>query len=168
MSNKDYFHNYYLAHKGHDGDLRFKHSKSHDRIYFIWQSMKDRCYNPNNKQYKNYGGRGIKVCDEWKNDFKIFLEWANKNNYDSSLTIDRINVNGDYEPLNCRWTTLKEQQNNKRNNVILAYKGEKHNVTQWADILNIPRSTIYTRLKRKWSIVDALNINGRKEGKYAN
>ena len=81
--------------------------------------MKTRCYNPNNKRFKDYGGRGIVVCDEWKNDFSIFQKWALENGYDANApfgqcTIDRIDVNGNYEPSNCRWITMAAQQKNKR------------------------------------------------------
>ena len=134
-----------------------KHNQSHNRIYSIWQLMKDRCYNINNKNYKNYGRRGIKVCEEWKNDFMSFYNWAMKNGYRDDLTIDRIDVNGNYESSNCRWVTIKQQQNNKRNNHILYYKNEKHNITEWASILRINRATIYSRLKYGWSIEEALS-----------
>jgi hypothetical protein len=80
--------------------------------------MKTRCYNSNSPTYKNYGGRGITICDEWVNDFKAFYYWATNNGYEDVFTIDRINVNGNYEPSNCRWATVVEQGNNKRNNLL--------------------------------------------------
>lgn len=94
--------------------LNTKHGDAHTRLYHIWQNMKDRCYRSRNKRYKYYGGRGIKVCDEWF-DYISFKLWALNNNYKENLTIDRIDVNGNYEPSNCRWITIQEQQKNKRN-----------------------------------------------------
>lgn len=98
---------------------RYKtHGLSKTKLYYRWQAIKDRCYNKKNKSYKYYGERGITMFDEWKNDFHKFYEWAINNGYKEELTIDRIDVNGDYEPSNCRWATWKEQANNKRNNII--------------------------------------------------
>jgi hypothetical protein len=91
---------------------------SSTRIYGIWEHIIQRCENPNDRNYKNYGGRGVRVCSEW-HDSKAFICWALSNGYDDSLSIDRINVDGDYEPGNCRWADLYTQRNNtKRNHVI--------------------------------------------------
>jgi hypothetical protein len=90
--------------------------KPRERLYNIWLHVKDRCLNPNCDSYHNYGGRGITVCEEWRNSYQTFREWALQNGYSDELTIDRLNVNGNYEPSNCRWLTRKEQNTNKRTN----------------------------------------------------
>ena len=93
--------------------LNLKHGKSNTRLYSIWESMKKRCYNPKHKNYNRYGGRGIIVCEGWLHDFQAFYDWAITHGYEDCLTIDRINNNGIYEPNNCRWITIQEQQRNK-------------------------------------------------------
>jgi hypothetical protein len=109
---------------------RAKHGKRWHRLYGVWENMKVRCYNQNCKYFKNYGGRGISICDEWKNDFQAFYDWAMANGYDETATkwrctIDRIDVNGDYCPENCRWVDMKTQQNNRTNNKRRVPSGEK-------------------------------------------
>ena len=91
-------------------NTNLKHNMTHTRIYRIWISMRNRCYYKKNIAYKNYGKRGIKVCKEWKDDFMNFYNWAINNGYKDDLTIDRIDVNGNYEPNNCRWVDMKQQQ----------------------------------------------------------
>jgi len=130
----------------------FTHRKTNHLLYRTWNHMKQRCINPNVKEYKNYGGRGISVCKEWKNDFKAFYNWAMDNGYKSNLTIDRIDNNQGYYPNNCRWATNKEQQRNTRHNHLITYKGKTYCITEWAEILNINVSTLYCRLKRNWSV----------------
>lgn len=137
-----------------------KHGKRHSRIYQVHRTMCQRCYNPNAHEYENYGGRGIEVCDEWK-DFLTFEKWATANGYDETAkhgkcTLDRIDPNGDYEPSNCRWATMKQQQRNRRNNVLITYNGETHCMSEWAEIIGIPYGTFQKRLAYGWSIERAI------------
>ena len=123
--------------------------------YEAWQKMKGRCYNPNNNRYKYYGARGIKVCERWRNSFENFLaDMGEKPNKEYSL--DRIDVNGEYSPENCRWADRVTQANNKRTNIRLEYKGVTKSVNQWAEEYNIGRSTLLYRIKLGWSIEKAL------------
>lgn len=146
-----------------------RHGATGTKLHNIWRSMRARCYNPNNKGYKNYGGRGIVVCDEWRESFVPFREWAINSGYteehdgrNKKFTIERINVNGNYEPSNCRWATAKEQANNKSCNHIFEYNGEAHTLAEWSDIRNIPYHTLYKRLvKDGWSAEKALTKDFR-------
>lgn len=132
------------------------HGLSKTRLFRIWSSMLNRCYNTNVLRYKNYGGRGIKVCDEWL-IFKPFYDWAMANGYNDTLTIDRINVDGNYEPNNCHFSNAKQQANNRTNNNLIFYNNETHTLAEWAEILKINRSTLWYRLKRGWSIKRAFS-----------
>lgn len=131
------------------------HGMSRTRLYRIWNSMRQRCENPNTISYKYYGEKGISVCPEWR-DFKSFCAWAMANGYESNLTLDRKDGNRNYEPSNCRWVTNKEQQNNTQYNRLITFRGETHNITQWAEMLGIPRTTLYNRLRREWSVEKTL------------
>ena len=122
----------------------------------MWASMKARCYYKGDVSYKHYGGRGIKVCDEWKNDFAAFRDWAMKNGYDpnaerNQCTIDRIDVNGNYCPENCKWSNAHEQSNNRRNSFVITYAGKTLHASEWSKITGIPRSTIYARYRYGWT-----------------
>ena len=99
-------------------------------LYNKWGSMKTRCYYPKSKDYKNYGGRGIKICDEWLN-YDNFRNWSISTGYQEGLTIDRIDNDRNYEPSNCKWVTMKEQQRNKRNNRIITYNGKSLTLVEW-------------------------------------
>lgn len=132
------------------------HNLSKTRLCNIWRSMKDRCYNPNCQAFKNYGGRGIEVCKEWRCDLKAFYDWAISNGYDDSLTIDRIDVNGNYEPSNCRWADKTVQANNTRANHLLEYGGETMTIADWSRRTGIKQHTILRRLSLGWDIEKTL------------
>ena len=136
--------------------LSFKHGDSRTILYRKYRSMLSRCNDPNNRYYKRYGGRGIKVCKEWEKDFVSFKNWALKNGYVEGLSIERIDNNKGYSPDNCKFITLAEQQKNKSNNVKIHYKGETKILAEWARIFNINSQTIATRIKRGWSVEKAL------------
>lgn len=136
------------------------HGKSNSRLHRIWSHMKTRCYNTNSKNYKDYGGRGIAVCDEWKDNFQAFYNWSMVNGYDDTLTIDRIDVNGNYEPNNCRWITNEEQQHNKRCCLYFTVKGKTKCLSEWVKYYNLNYETVRSRLKNNWSIERALELEG--------
>ena len=142
----------------------YKHGQTKTRLFKIWASMHERCERVRHAYYMNYGGRGIRVCDEWR-EFVPFREWALKAGYRDDLSIDRIDVDGDYCPKNCRWATNKEQANNKRTNRIVEFNGEKMNITQWSDMLGINKTTLRERLNAGWSVEDALTRPVRKRTK---
>lgn len=129
-----------------------KHHLSRTRLYKCYNHMINRCHNSSNIQYKDYGGRGITVCEEWKNDFISFYNWAMSNGYKDDLTIDRIDVNGNYEPSNCRWVNKYLQANNKRNNVYITCNNETLTIAQWSNRLNINYWNIRRKIQKGWTI----------------
>lgn len=142
---------------------RFRtHGKSETRLYTIFQGMKQRCFYNKNSHYKNYGERGIKICDEWLNDFMNFYNWAMSNGYKDNLTIDRIDVYGNYEPFNCRWVDVETQSNNKQNTIKLQYDKFNYSIAQWSKILNIPYQTLISRYYKGVDTVDLLTKRGDK------
>ena len=132
------------------------HGLSKMRLYHTYSHMIDRCHNPKAKSYKNYGGRGIVVCDEWKKDFTKFYEWSMANGYSETLTIDRIDNEKGYSPENCRWVNSVIQSNNRRNNRYVTYNGITKTVSDWSRESGIKAGTIISRLNKGWSIEDAL------------
>jgi hypothetical protein len=139
------------------GCIKEKHSMSYSRLYRIWHGMLERCNNKNHVYFDDYGGRGIDVCDDWKSDFRKFMDWSLSNGYSEKLTIDRIDNNKGYSPDNCKWSTMKEQRNNTRANRNLTYNGITMNVTQWAEMLGISRNTLFSRLRKGWNVEKALS-----------
>ena len=124
------------------------HKMSGTRIYETWQDMKRRCYNKQNARYDRYGGRGITVCDEWLNNFQSFYDWAISNGYSDDLTIDRIDNDGNYEPSNCRWSTAKEQCNNRGSNINITIGNATKSLMCWCEIFNVDYKKVYARYKR--------------------
>ena len=144
---------------------RSTHGLCNTRINHIYRKMKQRCFNTNYKEYHYYGGRGITVCDEWlgKDGFINFYNWAMENGYSDELTIDRINVDGNYCPENCRWATPLEQGNNKRNNINITINNKTQTLAQWCRELGLRYTTILRRIKTLgWSYEEALELAERK------
>ena len=121
------------------------HGDKHARLYKIWCNMKSRCIDINCKSYKNYGARGITICNEWLS-YIPFKEWAMSNGYSDNLSIDRIDVNGNYCPGNCRWATPKMQSNNRTNTLKYTIDGTEHSLAEWADIIGVKYHTLYARI----------------------
>ena len=131
------------------------HGESKTRLYKIWAGMRKRCRDKNAYNYYLYGGRGIDVCDDW-NDFVTFKLWAEQSGYDDSLSIDRIDVNGNYEPDNCRWATRIEQSNNRRANRYISFNNETHTIAEWSCILNIPYKRLHKKITQGKSLEEIL------------
>lgn len=129
------------------GDNFRTHGEAKTRLYKIYAGMKKRCYNETAYNYRNYGARGIAICEDWLNSWEAFRDWALANGYSDELSIDRIDVNGDYSPDNCRWVTRVVQANNRRTSRVITHDGESHTVAEWSRILSIP----YKRLHKKIS-----------------
>lgn len=127
------------------------------RLGAIYRKMVKRCYDPKSNRFKNYGGKGIKICDEWLNDINAFRKWAVCHGYKEGLTIERIDINGDYCPNNCTWIPKKEQMYNKSNTVRITFNGKTQTLSQWSQELGIPTSTLHNRIRvHGWTVERAL------------
>lgn len=146
----------------------YTHGLTKHPIYIAWHAMKKRCYNKKNKAFKNYGGRGISVCDDWKNNFISFYDWSIKNGWASGLNIDRFpNNNGNYGPINCRWATPTANQRNKRSNVFFTFNGATKTVAEWCEISGIGFKTFRNRMKSNWPL-DKMFIETTKSNSHIN
>jgi hypothetical protein len=142
------------------------HGKSSTRLHRIWSAMRARCHNKNSHEYFRYGGRGISVCEEWRNSFEAFYDWSMRNGYADNLSIDRINNDGNYEPSNCRWATNRVQASNKRTTRLIEYKGEKKMLMDWAETLKLNYHTLASRLySGRWTIEEAFSTPKLSSGK---
>lgn len=138
------------------------HDDATKRIKRIFYHMKDRCYNKNDSRYADWGGRGIAICEEWLENIDDFVQWAISSGYEIGLTIDRIDNDGNYCPENCRWVTIKENNQNRRSSRYFTINGETKNLQQWCDFYSIRRSTVDVRLKLGWDIEKALTVPKRE------
>lgn len=157
----------FLTHRNNNGTSVYPKEATDSKLYKIWNSMKCRCYTVSSGAYFKYGAKGIRMCDEWKNDFMAFYNWALVNGYSDELTIDRIDYRGNYEPSNCRWADIRTQANNKSNVRKYEYNGELHTMTEWSEIMNINYGALWERLNvLGWSIEKALTTPVRDDGKH--
>lgn len=140
------------------GESNKTHGMSGERLYGIWFDMKRRCKDPQNKRYKRYGGRGITVCPEWRDSFEAFRDWSMANGYQDDLTIDRIDPDGPYSPENCRWATIKEQNNNRSNNRYITCNGKTLTLSGWSELTGLHRTTITRRMARGMSVEQSLGM----------
>jgi hypothetical protein len=144
-------------HKERNAELFSTHRKTKDPLFRIWRGMKYRCERTKSINFAIYGGRGIRVCDEWQ-DVEAFIRWANQNGYVSGLQIDRINNDGEYSPSNCRWVTVKVNSNNRRTNLRITFNGQNKTLQEWADSAGINKGTLRNRLVGlKWPTEKALS-----------
>lgn len=157
----------FLIHRNNNGTSVYPKKATASKLYKIWNAMKCRCYTVSSGAYFKYGAKGIRMCDEWKNDFMAFYNWALANGYSDELTIDRIDYRGNYEPSNCRWADIRTQANNKSNVRKYEYNGELHTMTEWSEIMNINYGALWERLNvLGWSIEKALTTPVRDDGKH--
>lgn len=119
-------------------------------LFNTWRHIKERCLLTYNKNYNHYGGRGITICNEWKENYFVFKDWSINNGYSKGLSIDRINNDGNYEPNNCRWTTMKVQGNNRSTNIFVTYQDKTQTLSQWSEEKGINKGTLYGRFRKGW------------------
>lgn len=134
-----------------------KHGLSGHPLHVIWIMIKRRCYKPKATRFESYGGKGVKMCDEWKNNFAPFYDWAIKSGWESGLQVDRFpDNNGDYQPSNCRIATRKENIRSRRNTIFIRYKLQIKPLAEWCDIYNIPYNNVNGRLRKGWGVEKSL------------
>lgn len=138
------------------GNRSRKHGDFGTHLYGIWAGMKRRCYNPHTKYYEDYGGRGIKVCDKWL-DYVPFKEWATSHGYSEGMSIERLDVNGNYCPENCTWIPKNQQNRNKRNTIRIEYKGKTYTLKEISEITHIKEHTLFARYQRGWTSEEIFN-----------
>lgn len=134
------------------------HRLSKTPLYKVWLRMKGSTESPTHRDFKYYGAKGIKVCEEWRNNFQSFYDWAVSNGYERGLTIDRINPLGDYSPDNCQWLTIQKQQCKRSDSWLITIDGEIKCLSEWCKIYNINRYTVRSRILSGWSEIDALTV----------
>lgn len=139
-------------------DLKTVHTKKPTKLYNVWNTMRRRCDNKNVKSFSDYGGRGIKVCAEWNESFETFRDWAFESGYKEGLEIDRIDVDGNYSPDNCRWVSRQINANNKRNNHRITINGETKTLGEWCKEYGINRKTVQSRISYGWKEDESLFI----------
>lgn len=135
-------------HRDTNAERLYSHGQARTKLYHVWAEMKNRCKNPNNRNYKHYGGRGITYTSEWEH-FEPFYEWAKQSGYQEGLTIERKDVNKNYSPENCCWIPLSRQVSNTRRTVWIEHNGEIHNINDWAKILGINKNTFWYYVRKK-------------------
>lgn len=144
---------------------RKTHGLSRTPLYRIWVDLRRRCNDASRPDYDRYGGRGIRVCDEWDRDVASFCEWAVSSGYGKGLSIERIDNNGNYEPSNCRWATVLEQSNNRRSNRQITFRGETKPITEFAKEYGLKPATLFQRIKSNWDLELALTKTPRNWGR---
>lgn len=167
--NKGNFHSCGCVDRERIGNLNRKYTdeQRNSFLYSTWHGMRQRCLDPNSSHYKYYGERGITICDEWMNDYTKFYDWCIANGATKELTIDRIDVNGNYEPSNCRWVDTIIQANNKNQNRFIEYNGNKLTIMQWSRKTGIKEATIRMRLdKYGYNVGEALGYEMHKTKQY--
>ena len=131
-------------------------SEERKRLKQIWRGIKDRCHNPNDHDYKHYHGQGIYVCDEWRESYDAFEQWAMSNGYRQDLTLDRVRQYGPYSPVNCRWISRKQQAYNRSSNKYITIDGHSKTMQEWSDLYGVPKWTICRRIQNGWDAEKAV------------
>ena len=150
-----------LSHKGNP-----THKQCYTRVYRIYAKIKRRCFAEDDPSYPRYGGRGITMCDEWRESFESFANWSYANGYRDDLSIDRIDNNGNYTPDNCRWADSYSQANNKRNNRFISYQGKTQTLANWCKEKNMSYNVVWFRLSQGWTFEDAISKKVTRKGKH--